>query len=413
MFSHSLLLFALKVPKTYHPMATRRQGHLKELSPSKWHIRVSIGVDAGGKRVRLDKTLNGSKAEAQRYLNAALRRKEDGFDVVLTRQSLGAWIDEWLETWCDAISKRTKSDYTKLLKRYLPRELRGRPLPSITATEIQNFVRGLSARGLSPRTVRMAHGALRACLNRAVRLGKLPRNVATLVELPRNTHSERLYLRVEDARRLLAACEAETLAKDGETQRDERWGALFAVLILTGVRPGEALGLQWSDLEGSRLGIRRALVTVPHQAPALSSTKTGRGRVIPLCDTALRFLRDHRKHQIARRLALGAAYQDRDLIFPCNDGGFADCHNIVSRHFKPLLKRVGLPPVRLYDLRHSHATMLLAAGEHPKVVQERLGHSSITLTLDTYTHVVPGMQEMASQRLESLLSPRPQLQESR
>lgn len=372
-------------------MAARRQGHLKEVSPGKWHIRVSVGVDAGGKRIRLDKTLHGTKSEAQKYLNAALRRKDDGFEVVLTRQSLGAWVEEWLNSWCSSISPRTKSDYDLLLRRHLPPSLRARQLPLITASEVQCLVNDLVVEGKSPRYVRMVHGALRTCLNRAVRLGKIHRNVAGLVELPRTTHTERAWLGIEQASQLLGACEF------------EQWGAFFATLLWTGLRPGEALGLRWSDLDGNTLRIRRALVTVPGQQSVLGSTKTGRSRVIPLGEKAIKTLREHRKKQLELRLSLGSTYQGQDLIFANGVGGFADAHNIDGRHFKPLLKRLKLPKMRLYDLRHSHATLLLAAGEHPKVVQERLGHSSIALTLDTYTHVIPAMQERAAQRLDALL----------
>jgi integrase len=372
-------------------MTARRQGHLKEVAPGKWHVRVTAGQDAGGKRIRLNQTIHGSKADAQKYLNAAMRRKDDGAQVILTRQSLGAWIEEWLQVWCSGISARTKSDYDRLLRRYLPPELRARQLPVISASEIQGFVNNLESRGLAPRTIRMAHGALRTCLNRAVRVGKIQRNVATLVELPRNLHTERLYLTPEQGSRLLDGCSL------------EEWGAFFAVMLLTGVRPGEALGLQWKDVDGSVLRVRRALVQVCGKDPTLSGTKTGRSRVIPLGERALRVLREHRRRQAERRLSLGSAYENIDLLFPNEVGGFADLHNISSRHFKPLLINLGLPPIRLYDLRHSHATLLLAAGEHPKVVQERLGHSSILLTLDTYSHVVPAMQERATQRLDALL----------
>lgn len=373
-------------------MTARRQGHIKEVSPGKWHVRVSAGLDAGGKRVRLNKTIRGSKTDAQKYLNAALRRRDDGFEVILTRQTLGLWIEEWLATWCSGISSRTKSDYERLCRRYLPVQLRTRQLALITPSEIQAFVNELSARGLSPRTVRMAHGALRTCLNRAVRLGKISRNVATLVELPRNAHTERQYLNASQAATFLSGCAC------------DEWGDFFALLLLTGLRPGEALGLQWGDLDSNVLRVRRALIHVAGEQARLSTTKTGRSRVIPLGDVAMKALKNHRRRQAERRLLLGARYTDQDLIFSNQSGGFADMHNIISRHFKPLLQRLSLPSVRLYDLRHSHATLLLAAGEHPKVVQERLGHSSITLTLDVYSHVVPEMQQRTADRLDALLT---------
>lgn len=369
----------------------RRQGNIRETAPGKWLMRVSLGEDANGRRIRLNKTVYGTKAEAQRQLNAAIKRKDDGVEVLLTRQSLGAWSDEWLTVWCHGIAERTREDYRRILKRYLPPELRGRQLPNLSAADVQQFVNSLTARGLSPRTVRMAHGALRTCLNRAVMLGKITRNVATLVELPRNEHHERHYFGPAEAKLFLRALP------------DEEWGAFFGILLLAGLRPGEALGLQWSDVDDDVLRVRRALVTVAGRAPYLSSTKTGKSRVIPLGPPVMSLLRAHRKRQLARRMALGATYHDQDLIFPNELGGFADLHNIGARHFKKLLKRLELPTIRLYDLRHSHATLLLVSNVHPKVVQERLGHSSITLTLDTYTHVVPSMQERATECLDSLL----------
>jgi integrase len=240
----------------------------------------------------------------------------------------------------------------------------------------------------------MAHGAIRTCLNKAVKLGKLPRNVARDAELPRKAHASRVFFAPVDARRFLDAV------------RGDRWEAFFVLLLHTGLRPGEALALKWSDLEGGAIRVQRALVRVAGRQPILDDTKTGRSRrLIPLSDQPMTALQQHRRSQIEWRLKLGEAYQDQGLIFANEAGGFADCQNITGRHFKPILKRAGLPPLRLYDLRHSCATLLLAGGEHPKVVQERLGHASITLTLDTYSHVVPGMQERASECLDQLLRP--------
>jgi integrase len=371
----------------------RRQGSIDPLGPGRWRVRLSYGTD-GEKRRRLSKVVHGTKDQAQRYLNAAIRRREQNDAVVLSRQALGVWADEWLERWCNTLAPRTRADYTAMFQRYLTPELRARKLASLTASDIQNFVNGLVASGLGPRTIAMAHGAIRACLNKAVKLGKLPRNVACDAELPRKAHTERVFFGPNEARRFR------------EAVRGSPWEAFFVLLLFTGIRPGEALGLKWSDVEDGTLRVRRALVRVAGRDAALDDTKTGRGRrVIPLGEQPLEALQQHRRAQIQWRLKLGSAYQDQGLIFANESGGFADSHNITGRHFKPILKRAGLPPLRLYDLRHSCATLLLAAGEHPKVVQERLGHASIALTLDTYSHVVPGMQQRASERLEELLRP--------
>ncbi len=375
------------------PSKARRQGSIEPVAAGRWRVRLSHGVD-GTTRQRLSKVIEGSKEDAQRYLNAAIRRREQNDAVVLSRQAFGAWVDEWLGTWCGGLAPRTRSDYVSLFKRYLTPELRARKLSALTAGVIQHFVNELVASGLAPRTVAMAHGAIRTCLNKAVKLGKLPRNVARDAELPRKAHTERKVFSPDEARRFR------------EAVRGDQWEAFFVLLLFTGIRPGEALALRWKDIEGGVLRIRRALVRVPGREPALEDTKTPRGRrVIPLSDQPLEALQQHRRLQVQWRLKLGAVYQDQELIFSNETGGFADSHNITGRHFKPILTRAGLPALRLYDLRHSCATLLMASGEHPKVVQERLGHASIALTLDTYSHVVPGMQERASERLDELLGP--------
>jgi integrase len=372
---------------------SKRQGSIDPWGPGRWRVRLSYGAE-GSKRQRLSKVIRGTKEDAQRYLNAAIRRREQNEPVALSREAFGVWTDEWLKTWCSALAPRTRADYAGIFKRYLTPELRARKLAALTASDIQHFINELAGSGLGPRTVAMVHGAIRACLSKAVKLGKLPRNVARDVELPRKAHVERVFFTPEEARRF---CEA---------VRGDRWEAFFLLLVHTGLRPSEALGLKWSDIEGTSLRVRRALVRIPGEEPMLEDTKTPRSRrVIPLGEQVSDSLQRHRRSQVEWRLKLGAAYQDQDLIFANETGGFVDCQNVRGRHFKPILKAAKLPEVRLYDLRHCCATMLLASGEHPKVVQERLGHASITLTLDTYSHVVPGMQERASQRLDELLRP--------
>jgi integrase len=373
---------------------SKRQGSIDPWGPGRWRVRLSYGSE-GTRRQRLSKVIHGTKDDAQRYLNAAIRRREKNEAVVLSREALGVWAGEWLKTWCGALAPRTRADYAGILNRYLTPELRARKLSALAAGDLQLFVNDLSASGLSPRTVAMVHGAIRACLSKAVKLGKLPRNVARDVELPRKAHADRVFFTPDEARRF---CEA---------VRGDRWEAFFLLMVHVGLRPGEALGLKWSDLDGGNLRVRRALVRIPGHGAMLEDTKTPRGRrAIPLKEQASEALQRHRRSQIEWRLKLGTAYQDQDLIFASETGGFADCQNIRGRHLKPILKAAKLPLLRLYDLRHCCATMLLVSGEHPKVVQERLGHASITLTLDTYSHVVPGMQERASQRLDELLRPR-------
>jgi integrase len=363
------------------------------LGDGRWLVRTSHGIGAGGKRIRSQSIIEGQKKDAQRHLTSLLKRRDDGLSAALSRQTFGEWAEEWLKNWASNKGPRTRSDSEKLLGRLLryEREFGGLRLSTLSANHIQQVVNRLRERGLSPRTVRMYHGLIRGCLARAERLGKVARNVARLVELPPQSRTERLFLTAEQAERLL------------QTGVDDRFYALFALLTLTGLRPGEACAVRWDDIDNRALRVRRALVWLPNSAPIFAETKTRRSRVVTLGERVLGILKRQRAKQAEWRLKMGAAYEDQGLIF-CNEtGGPLHLRNVDSRHFKPLLRQAGLPKIRLYDLRHTHATLLLAAGEHPKVVQERLGHATITLTLDTYSHVVPGMQERAAERLDSLL----------
>ena len=374
----------------------RRQGSIKEIAPGKWAIRLALS-----ERIRFNKTIQGSKADAQRVLNEQVRLREGGARTAPCKLKLGEWIDEWLEVHCASQSARTRYDSRSILDRYLTKQLKARRLVELSPSEVQAWVNTMECQNrgsknrralLSPRTKQLARATLRNCLARAVKLELLTRNVARDVDLPKQVKQSRVVFSPADAQRFLKAC------------RGHPWGVCFTLMLHTGLRPGEALALRWQDVHDTDLHVEHALVRVQGHAAHLSTTKTGRSRTIPLGPSVLADLQRHRVAQTKRRLLLGDRYTDRDLIFPTDLGGYADGTNLVERHFRPLLQEAGFPHMRLYDLRHSSATLLLASGEQVKVVQERLGHSTATLTLDTYGHVLPGAQRETSLRLESLLT---------
>ena len=183
----------------------------------------------------------------------------------------------------------------------------------------------------------------------------------------------------------------------------KKLGALWHLLLMGGLRPGEALALKWPDLDHSRISVRRALTFHSASNWSLHDPKTERARrtvVIP--ETTVRVLHAHREEQDATRTKAGATWVDNDFIFANDTGGPLDWREVSRRHFLPLFKRIGRPDLRPYDLRHSCATLLLDGGENAKVVAERLGHASVSLTLDVYSHVLPSMQARSAERLESL-----------
>lgn len=244
---------------------------------------------------------------------------------------------------------------------------------------------GFNKRGLSPRTVRYTHAVLHKALGQAVKWRMTGQNVATLIDLPKQRKKEMKALSEEEATRFLAAAKA------------DKYHVLFALLLGTGLRPGEAPGLKWADFDPAKRSLRVQRVWARgdsgHKFQQPKTAKSRRNVELPA--GLIRLLLAHCEQQPANEL---------DLMFASEAGTPLNERNVTTRHFKKILERAGLPEdVRLYDLRHTHATLLLIAGTHPKIVSERLGHATVTLTLDTYSHVLPGMQSDSAQQLDAML----------
>lgn len=377
-----------------------------------WLVRIFMGRDGQGKRRYLNKTVRGKKKTAQDYLNTTLSAISAGTFVEATPLTVSEYLDKWLETAARRrVTERTFTGYEWLLKNYVRPVLGQLRLSDVRPLDVQRLYTHMLAPklkakdtpqqgvtyglGLSSRTVRYTHAVLSSAFKQAVKWRMLPHNPAELAELPRHERREMQSLSPEEAGRFLAAASA------------DRWHVLFALAVATGMRPEEYLGLQWQDVELERgvVTIRRTLVWRKGGEWYFGEPKTARSRRnIPLPASVRTALIEHRRRQGAERLKAGPAYQNNDLVFAMSDGRPVLLRTLDRLHFKPTLKRAGLlQTVRLYDLRHTCATLLLSAGEHPKVVSERLGHASITLTLDVYSHVLPTMQEAASQKMEGIL----------
>lgn len=259
-------------------------------------------------------------------------------------------------------------------------------LTQITPVELQKLYGELSGRGLAPRTVRYCHTVLHNALGQAVKWRMIPQNPALYVDLPRKQHREMHAMTEAEAGRFLAASACE---------EDH---ALFALLLTTGLRPSEAMGLKWSDYDprSRTLSVSRVVARPAGGGWRFEAPKTAKSRrsfEVPAGLAAL--LEQHRAKP---------RENPHGFIFPNLDGDPLHIQNLSSRVYKRILKRAGLPDsFRLYDLRHTCATLLLLAGVHPKVVSDRLGHSSISETMDTYSHVLPGMQKEASEKLDVML----------
>jgi integrase len=249
--------------------------------------------------------------------------------------------------------------------------------------------------GLAPRTVNYIHQTLHKALRQAVADGLVPRNVASVVKAPRPAKKEMRYLDLEQAEALL------------EAARGDRLEALYVLAIRTGMRQGELLGLRWSDvdLETGTLQVRRTLASTKGGVAVYNPPKSGKGRALMLSEKTIEALRRHRATQNEERLRLGGLWEDHDLVFPDPWGKPTRRWTLDRRSFVPLLERADLADaVTFHGLRHTFATMMLKGGINVKVVSEMLGHADVALTLNVYSHVLPGMQVEAARKIDELLA---------
>ncbi len=345
-----------------------------------------------------------TKRLAEDALTAMADSVNKGTYVAKSKQSLTAYVEEWLRAIEPTVRPSTHYSYARNLRLHVLPYLGTTTLHAVDAgmlnglyaTLLASGRRDHEAGGLSPRSVRYVHTIAHRAFKDAVKWGRLARNPADAADPPRASSSgrpESVTWTAEQLRTFLAGT------------RDNRHGTAYLVLATTGLRRGEALGLRWRDLDlaAGRAAIRQTVIAVRH-TPMLGTPKTAKGRrTITLDKGTVAALREHRKAQAVERLRMGSGWVDHDLVFAHIDGAMLHPERF-TRSFSDAVKRSGLPTIRLHDLRHGWATMALSAGVHPKVVQERLGHANIGVTLDTYSHVTGSLHDDAAEQVAALFS---------
>lgn len=376
------------------------RGHVRRRGNS-WAVVVDVGRDADGKRKQKWSGGFRRRKDAERALSDTLSRLDGGAYVEPHKITVGDYLTgQWLPAMQTQVQQSTLESYARNVRGHVLPQLGPVPLQRLTGDQLSTLYAQLlidgrrDGQGLAPRTVRYTHAIVRRALSDAVQSGLLTRNPADRAKPPRQAPNR-------DAMRTWTAAELRAFL---QSRADDRLYAMWMVLASTGMRRGEVLGLGWEhvDLDAGRIAVRRALTNVAYGL-VWSEPKTAKSRRSVALDPAtVAALRDHRKAQLQERMAWGPAWTDHGLVF-CRENGEPVHPDRVSKLFDQHLKAADLPRIRLHDLRHTHATLALSAGIHPKVVSERLGHATIAMTLDTYSHAIPAMEADAAAKVAALV----------
>jgi integrase len=375
------------------------KGHIRQRSKGSWTIVIDVGRDPEtGKRRQQWHTIKGTKRDAERVLRELLHSLEVGSYVKPNRLTVAQFLEEWLQGYVAMnTAPRTRERYEEIVRIHLILALGSLPLLALQPQHIQKYYakalqsgRRDGKGGLSARTVHKYHRVLYEALRYGVKHGVLVRNVAESVDPPRPENKEIIMLGPNDLGRLL------------DRAKGTPYYVLFFTAVYTGLRRGELLGLRWCDidLELATLSVVQTLQQLRSREYVFREPKSRRGRrQIALSPSLAILLREHRAKQENARKLLGRPLAPTDFVFS-HPNGIPLRPNSVTRAFQTIAESAGLQGVRFHDLRHAHATLMLQQGIHPKIVSERLGHSSVAITLDIYSHVLPGLQEAAARRFE-------------
>ena len=381
------------------------RGHIVKRGKNSYSIKISVGKDANSGKYKYQwTTVKGTKKEAEKRLSELLNQLDNGTFMKPGKTTLAEYLERWQDYAWPNLAPRTAEGYQYIVRSHLIPSLGQIPLTQLKPEHLQHlYSEKLSAGrfdgkgGLSKRSVQYIHVTLHKALKNAVKLGMIGRNPADAVEPPRPQHHEMQTMNESDIHIFL------------EFAKSTPYYALFYLALFTGMRRSELLALRSCDVDLllCQLSVTRTIHQLHNGDIIFQQTKTDKSRrMISLSSSTTIVLREHRELQEKMRQSLGQTLTDEDLVF-CQIDGKPLLPDSITHAWIKLARRTGLKGIRLHDARHTHASLMLKQGIHPKIVQERLGHSSIQITLDTYSHVAPGLQQAAANHFDDIVLPKP------
>ncbi|MBI4332463.1 MAG: site-specific integrase [Chloroflexi bacterium] len=364
------------------------RGHIVKRGKDSYTIVLSLGNDpATGRRLRQWVSVKGNKKDAEKKLGELLHQLDTGSFMTPGKTTVAEYLERWLTDYRANLSPRGFERYRDIIRAHLIPDLGAIPLTQLRPEHLQRHYTAMLKSGRSAGTVRYHHAVLHVALQTAVKWGLVVRNVADAVDAPKKRGVEMQTWDEDDVNHFL------------EAAKDSPYHHIFLTAIYTGMRRSELLGLSWKDIDFifGQICVNRGLHQLKDGSYIFTEPKSARSRrTIALPPPAVLALQEHKERQEHDRAMLGLPLGNEDLVFSTVEGKPLR-PNTITRAWETLAARCGLKVIRLHDARHTHASLMLKWGIHPKVVQERLGHSSIEMTMDIYSHVMPGLQQAAAE----------------
>ena len=371
------------------------RGHITKRGKNSYSIAISLGKDLTGRYKQQWVSVKGTKKDAEKRLSELLHQLDTGTFMKPGKTTLAEYLGRWLQDYAKPnLSPRGFERYQGIITKHLIPDFGSITLTQLKPEHLQKHYTAKLNEGLSARTIRYHHAVIHKALQTAVKWGLVIRNVADGVDVPRARRNEMQTWDEDDIITFL------------EAAKDSHYYALFHTALFTGMRRSELLALQWRDIDFHQIHINRSLHQLRDGSYVFTQPKSAKSRrTIALSPSSVLTLTEHKERQEGIRAMLGTLLKNDDLVFSTPEGKPLR-PNTISRAWTMLAARAGVKVIRFHDARHSHASLMLKQGVHPKIVQERLGHASIQMTLDTYSHVAPGLQQAAAESFDKLLNGR-------
>ena len=373
------------------------EGTIRQRKDGRWEARYSCGYDPKtGKPIR--KSVYGlTQKEVREKLTSAIKSIDDNTYIAPSAITVESWLDTWLKEYVkSSVKLLTFTSYDTISRVHIKPTLGRIKLQALKAPQIQALYNSLLAEGKSPKTIKNIHGVLHKALDKAVKIGYIQTNPASVCDIPRIEKKEIKPLNTDDISRFIKRLQT------------EEYKNLYLTTLFTGMREGEVLGLTWDcvDFERGTIIINKQLQKEKTSGAKyyIAETKTSKIRVLTPAPYVMSLLKEEQTKQKQNRLRLGYLWDNPlNLVFTTEIGRYI-AFSTVYKRFKRIVAELGVPEARFHDLRHTYATLALQEGDDIKTVQTALGHSTVSTTLDIYSHTTETMKEKSSQRMNNFIS---------